>query len=27
MATTDRYIDTEMRERHASAKHKKIKPE
>lgn len=27
MATTDRYIDTEMRERHASARHKKIKPE
>lgn len=27
MATTDRYIDTEMRERHASAKYKKIKPE
>ncbi|MBL4798226.1 MAG: site-specific integrase [Oleispira sp.] len=27
MATTDRYIDTEMRERHASAKHKKIKPD
>ena len=27
MATTDRYIDTEMRERHASARHKKLKPE
>lgn len=27
MATTDRYIDTEMRERHASAKYKKIKPD
>ena len=27
MATTDRYIDTEMRERHASAKHKKIRSE
>lgn len=27
MATTDRYIDTELRERHASARHKKIKPE
>lgn len=27
MATTDRYIDTEMRERHASARHKKIRPE
>jgi len=26
MATTDRYIDTEMRERHASARHKKLKP-
>lgn len=25
MATTDKYIDTEMRERHASAKYKKIK--
>lgn len=25
MVTTDRYIDTELRERHASAKHKKIK--
>ena len=27
MATTDRYIDTELRERHASARHKKLKPE
>lgn len=27
MATTDRYIDVEMRERHASARYKKIKPE
>jgi site-specific recombinase XerD len=27
MATTDRYIDTEMRERHASARNKKLKPE
>lgn len=27
MATTDRYIDVEMRERHASARHKKLKPE
>ena len=27
MATTDRYIDTEMRERHASARHKKLKPD
>lgn len=27
MATTDRYIDVEMRERHASARHKKIRPE
>ena len=27
MTTTDRYIDTEMRERHASARHKKLKPE
>ena len=27
MATTDRYIDTEMRERHASARFKKLKPE
>lgn len=27
MATTDRYIDTELRERHASARYKKIKPE
>ncbi|MDF1762835.1 MAG: site-specific integrase [Oleibacter sp.] len=27
MATTDRYIDTEMRERHASARHKKLRPE
>ncbi len=27
MATTDRYINTEMRERHASARHKKLKPE
>lgn len=27
MATTDRYIDTEMRERHASAKHKRLKPD
>ena len=27
MATTDRYIDTELRERHASAKHKRLKPE
>lgn len=27
MATTDRYVDTEMRERHASARNKKLKPE
>ncbi len=27
MATTDRYIDTELRERHASARYKKLKPE
>lgn len=27
MATTDRYIDVEMRERHASARFKKLKPE
>lgn len=27
MATTDRYINTEMRERHASARHKKLKPD
>lgn len=27
MATTDKYIDSELRERHASAKYKKIKPE
>lgn len=27
MATTDRYIDTELRERHASGRHKKIQPE
>ena len=27
MATTDRYIDTEMRERHASARYKKLKPD
>jgi len=27
MATTDRYIDVEMRERHASARSKKLKPE
>lgn len=27
MATTDRYIDVEMRERHASARYKKLKPE
>ncbi|WP_221798598.1 tyrosine-type recombinase/integrase [Oceanobacter mangrovi] len=27
LATTDRYIDTEMRERHASARNKKLKPE
>lgn len=27
MATTDRYIDTELRERHASARFKKLKPE
>ncbi len=26
MATTDRYIDTELRERHASARFKKLKP-
>ena len=27
MATTDRYINTAMRERHASARHKKLKPD
>jgi integrase len=27
MATTDRYINTQMRERHASARNKKLKPE
>lgn len=27
MATTDRYIDTELRERHASAKYKRLKPD
>ena len=27
LATTDRYIDTEMRERHASARNKKLKPD
>ena len=27
MSTTDRYIDTELRERHASAKYKRLKPQ
>ena len=27
MATTDRYVDTELRERHASARSKRLKPE
>ena len=27
MATTDRYIDTELRERHASAKNKRLRPD
>ena len=27
MATTDRYVDTELRERHASARNKRLKPE
>ncbi|ASP40943.1 integrase [Bacterioplanes sanyensis] len=27
MATTDRYIDTELRERHASARHKRLRPD
>jgi hypothetical protein len=27
MATTDKYIDSELRERHASAKYQKITPD